>query len=1352
MHSSSTSGWARLSDAATFLMRRTLKIIFSVLAALVVVPAVLVALLLAGLNTGPGEQQVAALLNRLLAGQLQVQGLSGRFPDQLRLAHVELLDKKGVWAAADDVALDWSPLALLHKVAEVDLLHADRLRVERLRQSEGGSSSLPVRVRVARIAADQAELAAAVPGGPAALVLTGKLSLDSFTQGALTLDAKRLDAAGTYHVEGSLYETPAPGRVALAFDLDEPAGGIVSRAAGLPDLGALAVHARLGGPRTAAALDASVAAGELRATAKGTLDFDGDAADLAVQASAPAMAPRRDLHWQAVALDAQVHGPFSKPQGQGTLQVDALQAAGGAVAHLRAAVTGDPAGVRLKATADGVRVPGSDPALLAATPVQVNADVKLDDPTRPASLQVEHALFSVRGRATTAGTVAGEADATLPDLAPLAYAAGVTAAGHAALHLNAREGQTTQLDADGTISLTQAPGPTLALLGPDARLGISAQVAGSDVTLTRLQVNGAKLALDAHGTLASGNLDGAAHVAINDLAAAVPTLAGQATLDATAKGKLDDLAATLDAQGSVGTRGFAPTPLRVQAQAEHLPGAPTGSIKAQGILDGAPLTLDASARRAADGSLDATIQRAAWRSLAADGALTLAPGAAVPQGKVNVRIGSLADLRALTGEDLAGSVEAHVNLDAAAGRVQAKLAGVAVPGAQVGAATVQATVADPLGHPRIQAQIVAGGVNAGGVAGSARVDASGPEDALALRINAGLQVKGTPAQVQGAAVLDVPGKRVTLSALTASARGQDLRLTAPARVSFGDGVAVDRMRLALSGALGGATAEIAGKLSPALDATLQARVPGSLAGLYDPAYAADGSLSLDATVRGTPARPTGTARLDVSRLRLKRGPGQAVPPLDAQVTAQLAGESARVQGQVRAGTAHLTLDGTAPLAAGGPLNLRAAGGVDLALLNPLISPAGRQAKGRVTLDARATGTLGAPLLAGQVALAGGEVEDFTQGIRLTGLAGTMQLQGDEVMIQGITGRAGPGTVVLSGRVGALRPGMPVDLQVRMQEARALASDLLTARLSGSVAVQGSVAQGLAVSGTVDVLRADIRVPEKLPASVQALNVIRPGQNQAPPSAPAVTVRLDLTIRAAQAIFVRGRGLDAEMAGRLHLAGSTAAPQVSGGFDLRRGTFSLAGTSLTFTKGRVSFEGTGLSDKLDPSLDFEATSTSAQVTATLMIGGTASAPKITLTSVPQLPQDEVLSYLLFRTSVKDLGPFQYAEIAAALAEVSGVGGGMGDPLNSVRKGLGLDRLTVGSTTNTAPVGAASNATPTVEAGRYVANGVYVGATQATTGQGTGAQVQIDLTKRLKLDTTVGSGQIGNQVGLTYQFEW
>ena len=36
-------------------------------------------------------------------------GLHGRFPDRLRLQHLEVRDANGAWLLADDVALDWSP-------------------------------------------------------------------------------------------------------------------------------------------------------------------------------------------------------------------------------------------------------------------------------------------------------------------------------------------------------------------------------------------------------------------------------------------------------------------------------------------------------------------------------------------------------------------------------------------------------------------------------------------------------------------------------------------------------------------------------------------------------------------------------------------------------------------------------------------------------------------------------------------------------------------------------------------------------------------------------------------------------------------------------------------------------------------------------------------------------------------------------------------------------------------------------------------------------------------------------------------------------------------------------------------
>ena len=154
-----------------------------------------------------------------------------------------------------------------------------------------------------------------------------------------------------------------------------------------------------------------------------------------------------------------------------------------------------------------------------------------------------------------------------------------------------------------------------------------------------------------------------------------------------------------------------------------------------------------------------------------------------------------------------------------------------------------------------------------------------------------------------------------------------------------------------------------------------------------------------------------------------------------------------------------------------------------------------------------------------------------------------------------------------------------------------------------------------------------------------------------------------------------------------------------------------------------------------------------------MSGSASDPKVTLSSVPDLPQDEILAQLLFHQGVGTLSPFQVAEIAAGLAELAGVTGGSGDPLSSLRNTLGLDRLSVGS---------GSTGSPTLEAGRYLAPGVYLGAEQSATGNGTQASVQIDLAKGLKLETTAGTGTAsatgsassGNaaSVGLKYQFQY
>src|SRR6185437_733082 len=72
--------------------------------------------------------------------------------------------------------------------------------------------------------------------------------------------------------------------------------------------------------------------------------------------------------------------------------------------------------------------------------------------------------------------------------------------------------------------------------------------------------------------------------------------------------------------------------------------------------------------------------------------------------------------------------------------------------------------------------------------------------------------------------------------------------------------------------------------------------------------------------------------------------------------------------------------------------------------------------------------------------------------------------------------------------------------------------------------------------------------------------------------PLFDATLNLTISAANRIFIRGRGIYAEAGGALHVAGSARDPQVRGGFDLLRGSLTLIGQRLVFTRGQVRFHG------------------------------------------------------------------------------------------------------------------------------------------------------------------------------------
>ena len=174
------------------------------------------------------------------------------------------------------------------------------------------------------------------------------------------------------------------------------------------------------------------------------------------------------------------------------------------------------------------------------------------------------------------------------------------------------------------------------------------------------------------------------------------------------------------------------------------------------------------------------------------------------------------------------------------------------------------------------------------------------------------------------------------------------------------------------------------------------------------------------------------------------------------------------------------------------------------------------------------------------------------------------------------------------------------------------------------------------------------------------------------------------------------------------------------------------------------------DRIEPLLDMLAVSRNGNVTINIAVTGSASDPKIKLSSTPTLPQDEILAQFLFGRGAAELGPSQLAQVAEAVAQLAGGGSG-GGVVDSMRQALGLDRLGIGTggqdsnSKSSSGVGSA-----TVEGGRYIAPGVYLGGRQGLQGDSRGV-VQIEVIPHVKIEAEVGTKSTG-RAGVALEYDY
>jgi translocation and assembly module TamB len=1001
------------------------------------------------------------------------------------------------------------------------------------------------------------------------------------------------------------------------------------------------------------------------------------------------------------------------------------------MAALSADVAATLGNAELHALVRGLKIPGAQPRLLENDPVKIEASVRLDDPARRLELFASHRLFSLHGKAVTAGEPSATVELNLPNVTPFALYAAQDLRGSAVINAQL-EGypQATHIKLDASAALVPGKQIWAAAVGDRARLEFSGAFKDDVLSIENLRFTGRALALGANGSLSARSIKGRWEVALSDLSAFSPAFAGTLKGSGSAAGTPTELAVEASLTSTLSVRGSQTGTLSAEAKVHGLPSAPGGTLVAKGALDGAPLQLDVAMERGAGQSVHAVIRQASWKSAHLDGDITLTADKAQVHGQLALAVGQLQDLQHLLGVDVAGSVAGNLVLRPDGRRTR--------------------------GHVQIDAHDMV----LAGIAGSAHASGEGFTDSFAFK--AGVQIpnlNGVAASLEAGGNLNLESSEVSIADALGHYRGQDIRLLAPARINFANGLSVDLLKLGAQKA----ELDLQGQFAPLkLSASLR-NVQPALVNAFAPNLLSAGVIEAHADLQGGLAKPLGEITVNAAGLQSAEDAALGLPPANVHITAGLRGNTADIDARLDAGSAsQLSAVGEAPLAVDGMVDMKINGKLDAGVMNAFLEARGQHAAGQIDINATVTGSVASPQIAGTLDLKNGKVNDYGRGISFSDIAA--QIVGNEgaLQIKTFTASAPPGTVSMSGSVGILQKGIPVDLKIAARNAQPIVSKLVTSNLNADLAIKGTARERLDITGSVHLNRTLIGIPNSLPLNVAVLDVRRRGKKAAVVPDKPLVIGLGVAVTAPQEILVQGRGLDAEMGGDLQIHGTTDLPLVTGGFDLQRGNFSLATGRLNFSAGRVSFNGAGLKTKIDPTLDFTAQATIGDTTATMRITGLADAPQFEFTSNPAKPQDEIMALLLFGAPTQQLTPLQLAQVGAALASVSGVGGGNGslNPLVKIQRSLGLDRLTVGAGPPTTPTGTDSGAS--IAAGRYISKRVYLEAKQNTTGTSQ-LEADVDLTKHLKLQTKLGNGTAsvqgttpdndpGTSVGLRYQFEY
>ena len=1279
---------------------------------------------------------------------VSIDGFRGALSAEASFDRMTIADDDGVWLTLENVVLDWNRSALLRGRVEVESLTAERLDLPRLPVSEAEAlpeaeaapfslPQLPVSIRLETFSIKEIALGAPVLGEEAALSVTASARLND-DLGNIDLQASRTDGKrGDFEIKANFERSDTI--LDLLLHLSEGENGIAARLLNIPGTPSVEMNIAGNGPIDDFTADVQVTtdgqerlAGEIILSAQ-TPRRASDTPDRRIQA---------DIGGDITALLAPRYRAFFGEDV--ALKIDALLQGNGAIEVSDFALLAQAANLQGKVSLNAENWP---------TLIDISGQVANADGTP--------ILLPVGGEGTTVQTVELRVDYDAADGDEIAAAFDMTALTLAEMAI-----ERTTLELDGTLlsdagrvgkfdgkvtfdvaglaprdmALAEALGRTvkgrttlgyvegqplrisgLDLAGADYGLTGDVVVGGIDTGLLS-QVDAFLEARDLSrfSALAGRELDGKTRLALKG---EVGLLSGQ--FDLHAAGSTTDLAIGIEQADAV-MAGRTDLTLKVKR-------TEAGTLLRNLVLENAALSLTGAATlRTKDSSAGAKF-------------LLKDLGLVLPQYNGPVQVSATAS------QDLRGwSVDAQTD-----GPYGAVLTAKGLATGPDAALDFTADIPDvkPFAD-QIDGPVTATGTLRNSPEGwQVETDATGP-----YQTRAALEGLVAP-NIDLRFDLSVPNLRPIVPQVNGPLQAAG-RLRQTDKGFFVDTQASGPYgaKAAVEGLATGPNMQLAFDLSVPNVAPLASGINGPLAAqgvLRQTSQGiqidtnASGPYSSRAAVNGVVTGPQANVRFNLAMPNIGALVDKINGPLTVAGTARKQGNAWAVQTEA-SGPAGTQARVTGTVGTDARLNLDITGNAPLGLARPFLGS--RDLQGQARFDLAVNGPAALSSVTGSIQTSNATLNAPNLRVALEGIAADIRLANSRAQLDVTAQAVNGGAVKVGGNV-VLTGALPADLAIGIQDLILIDPKLYRTWLNGSLRLAGPLTGGAQISGRIDVGETEVSVPSTGLTSIGDI----PRINHIGATRPVIATRrkagienanagadptagsgagygLNIRVNAPNRIFVRGRGLDAELGGALTVTGTTGRIISAGRFDLQRGRLDILGKRFDLVEGAIQFQG-----DLVPYIRFVSATSTATGEVRVVVQGPADDPEIIFEATPEAPQDEVLAQLLFGRNLSEISPVQALQLANAVATLAGRGGV--NVISNLRNNFGLDDLDVTTTDSGATA---------VRAGKYISDNVYTDVTAASDGSGE-ISLNLDITKHLKGKATLGSD--GNSgIGLFFEKDY